>query len=136
MIRQIALLLVLIAAVWFHGNYHGKNTERLAWQTTTNDAVKQARKTEREQQEKVNAAIQKQFDDLASVHGQLIIDLDRLRNRPGRASLPTTARTECKGSTGAELSRQDAEFLTRLAARADEIRIALIACYDYADSVN
>lgn len=52
--------------------------------------------------------------------------LDELRKRPER--LPEPAREACKGATGAELSGRDAEFLARLAARADELRAALRAC--------
>jgi len=41
----------------------------------------------------------------------------------------------CQGATGKELSRPDAEFLTREAARADKIRLGLDICYKYADEV-
>lgn len=135
MIRKVILLLVLVATVWLHGNYHGKSTERLIWQQETNKAVKQARAIERQQQDAVNAIIQKQFDDLAAVNGQLITDVERLRNRPGRSNMPTTARTECEGASGAGLFAEDAIFLRREAARADEYRTGLIACYEYADSL-
>jgi hypothetical protein len=40
----------------------------------------------------------------------------------------------CSGSTGAELSRPDAIFLGGEAARADELRTALSACYAAYDS--
>jgi hypothetical protein len=49
-----------------------------------------------------------------------------LRNRPER--LPDTAKAACNGATGAELSRPDGEFLTRLAADADELRSEYAAC--------
>ncbi len=58
--------------------------------------------------------------------GQLTADLAGLRNRPDR--LPEASRPACAGTTGRELSRRDAEFLTGLAARADTLRAALAAC--------
>lgn len=135
MIRRIILLLVLIAAVWYHGHTHGVNAERLIWQQENQQAIENARTTERQQQEKVNHAIQKQFDDLAAVHGNLIADLERLRDRPRRGDMPKATGVDCQGGTGRELSREDAGFLTREAARADELRAALIGCYEYADSL-
>lgn len=63
----------------------------------------------------------------------------RLQNRPDRKPAgaggmpaPTPA---CQGSTGAELSKQDGQFLTGEAARGDELRAALSACYGAYDSV-
>lgn len=49
-----------------------------------------------------------------------------LRSRPER--LPDTAKAACAGSSGAELSRPDAEAFTGLAADADEVRTQLDAC--------
>lgn len=56
-----------------------------------------------------------------------------LRNR--RARLPEASRPACQGSTGAELSGGDAEFLVRLAGRADELRAELAACYRREDAI-
>lgn len=57
-------------------------------------------------------------------------DLAGLRNRAERAAVPASGAgaEACKGATGAELSRPDAEFLAGLAARADELRAALERC--------
>lgn len=67
-----------------------------------------------------------------------IRDIDRrhhadtagLRNRAERAAMPASGAgaEACKGATGAQLSRPDAEFLAGLAARADELRAALERC--------
>lgn len=57
--------------------------------------------------------------------------LEQLRNRPERpADMPEAGRAACAGSTGAELSRPDAAFLEREAARADVLRAELGACQD------
>jgi hypothetical protein len=53
-----------------------------------------------------------------------------LRKRAERAAVPASGAgvEACQGSTGAQLSRPDAEFLAGLAARADELRAALERC--------
>jgi nucleoid-associated protein YgaU len=54
-----------------------------------------------------------------------------LRSRSSSAT-KTVNGQDCNGST---LSAPDAEFLIREAARADEIRIGLEACYKQYDSI-
>lgn len=99
-------------------------------------AATEARATERKQQEKVNEALREQNSALAGVADKLRLELGRLRNRPERpAVVPEAPRAACEGSTGAELSRPDAEFLAREAARADEIRAGLVACYQVIDEL-
>jgi len=60
--------------------------------------------------------------------------LVQLRSRPSRSTAPATAEVATNGpaiggSTGAELFREDAQFLVGEAARADEVRVSLKACY-------
>lgn len=67
--------------------------------------------------------------------------LDSLRERPerpsGGADLPdrAAAGTEPAACTGAELYRDDASFLVRLAAEADELRAAVEQCKAAYDQV-
>lgn len=65
--------------------------------------------------------------EIRSVAAARDAGLARVRNR--RPRLPEAARAACEGSTGRELSGGDAEFLVRLAGRADELRAELAACY-------
>ena len=51
-----------------------------------------------------------------------------LQQRKERDSRESTNTTACSGATGAELSRQDAEFLVREATRADEVVVQLNYC--------
>ena len=129
------LMLVLVAAIWFHGDYHGATGERLKWQTAVQIATDEAREDEQKKQGIVNALSRKQYDELASINTGLLHDLDGLRNRSSRHSVSPNTRTVCKGTTGRELSEPDAGFLTREAARADTLRTALAACYQYADAL-
>ena len=54
----------------------------------------------------------------------------RLRDRKDR--LPEPARAACQGSTGAELSRPDAEAFTQLGRDAEKVRLDLVLCEDRA----
>ena len=79
--------------------------------------------------------IRRQKDaEIKVITGKLQSALGELRQRQERPSSADTAR-DCKGTTGAELSRQDAEFLIREAARADQLRSALELCYRQYDTV-
>jgi hypothetical protein len=75
---------------------------------------------------------------IASLNGRLGSALDGLRQRPQRSpSTPegSPAACSCTGATGSQLSREDAEFLVREAARADSLRTALDQCYRQYDEV-
>lgn len=122
---------------WAHyeidlGGYNRHKSETL---TAVNDAVEKARKEEQAKQGKVDEATQKQFDEYIAINTQLNADLDRLRKRASRKQPTKESESICEGATGADLSGEDASFLTREAARADQIRSGLKACYNYADSV-
>ncbi len=93
-------------------------------------ALQKARDIETQWQEEVNEVTTKQAEKLAEVQHHLDVAIISLRGRPKRsATLPDTPRVECAGVSGRELSREDAEFLAREAARADTIRAGLEACY-------
>jgi hypothetical protein len=88
-------------------------------------------------QDAANFAQEKQ-DEINRIESERDAALASLRNRPERptavtGSLPG-APADCKGATGAELFRSDAEFLTREAARADKLRTALDQCYRQYDA--
>lgn len=78
-------------------------------------------------------------DEIARIRADSASAIARLQSRPDRqparpSGVPSSA-PACAGSTGAELSRPDAVFLSGEAARADEHRAALQACYRWADEV-
>lgn len=134
-----AALLVAFSAGWTARAWRADaqiariNTE-LAAQTV--QAVRNARTEERRKQEKANEAIRKQAASVAAVNDALRRDLDELRHRPGRAAgVSQAARADCAGTTGAELSGEDAAFLAGEAARADLLRAALATCYEVMDVI-
>lgn len=64
--------------------------------------------------------------EIESINSRYELVVGELRQRSARMPDPPA---DCKGVTGAELSREDAEFLAGEAARADRLRSALNACY-------
>jgi hypothetical protein len=130
-----------LAGTYLVGEIDGRHNERTVWTARIEKeraaAAEAARVEERRQQEAVNDALRKQSQTLAGINSGLRRDLDGLRNRPERpADVPDTPRPACAGATGAELSRPDAGFLAGEAARADECRAGLDACYTVIDAMN
>lgn len=93
-----------------------------------------ARKAEKGLIEATEAIRRKKDDEIKVINNKLQSTLSELRQRQERSSSADTTR-DCKGTTGAELSRQDAEFLIRESARADQLRSALELCYRQYDTV-
>ena len=76
--------------------------------------------------------IRKEKDaQIANINNQLADALISLRNRPSRSQGSSNG----QGATGLSLSAEDAAFLDREAARADQLRTALDACYKQYDAV-
>jgi len=65
------------------------------------------------------------------INNQLVDAVSELRKRPSR----TAEATNGKGCNGASLYAEDGEFLVREAARADEMRVSLKACYEQYDAI-
>lgn len=110
-------------------------TER-QMQAVRADDERIARTTERDLSTKALATEQGKQNEIATINARLSAALASLRSRPERpttAGQLSSAAADCKGATGAELYRGDGEFLARIAARADEQRAALAACYQQYD---
>jgi hypothetical protein len=131
----VLIILALLAGAWWHGGYHRGKIDALANAEAVNAAVAAAIETERQRQKGVNDAVQKQADTVRDINSGLIDDIAELRKRPGRVRTVIYPGATCQGATGAELSGEDAKFLSREAARADTIRAALIGCYAAYDAL-
>jgi hypothetical protein len=70
-------------------------------------------------------------EQIKAINSQLVDSISELRKRSSRSSETTNGKS-CNGSA---LFAEDAEFLIREAARADEIRVGLEACYKQYDSI-
>jgi len=137
------LMLAVVIAFVLNGFYwhaSGSNAADTRWTARVEkeraESLLKARTKEKEMQDVFNTAQRKQAARLADTRRNLDVALDSLRDRPERSSgMADAARAGCAGGTGAELSRSDAEFLSREAARGDEIRAGLEACYSAIDAV-
>lgn len=135
---------ILAVAVAFVGNgfywhINGGRAADIRWTARLEkeraDAQAAARAKEHQLQEVYDATTKRQAARLAGVQRTLDAALDSLRDRPERpAGMPEGARSGCAGGSGAELSRADAEFLAREAARADGLRAGVEACYAALDA--
>jgi hypothetical protein len=68
---------------------------------------------------------------IKAINGQLVDAISQLRSRSSNAT-KTVNGQDCNGAT---LSAPDADFLIREAARADEIRVGLQACYKQYEAI-
>lgn len=68
---------------------------------------------------------------LKDINNQLVDAVSELRKRTSR----TTETSNGKGCNGTSLFAEDSEFLVREAARADEIRVGLEACYKQYEAI-
>lgn len=78
---------------------------------------------ERKLQQDSLTLTKKKDEKIKSISSKLNVAISKLQHRPSRNSAPTSATASTAGNscTGAELYREDGEFLTREAARADKI---------------
>lgn len=126
----LGALCLLIAS--FFGGYTKGSSDTYKYQQI--EIAKQkdiAHAKEQELQTKEDENTRRHQNEVRSIQSRLNDAIKRLRNRPER--LPEESRANCSGASGAELSREDAEFLEREAARADSIREALNTCYLHVD---
>jgi len=135
----LAVVLAFIAnGFYWHAN--GVNSENTRWKAKTFQEIAQASEAARKQESMwqgvVNETAKNYQGRVDGIRRGLDADLERLRQRPERASGVSAApRAGCAGGTGAELSGADAEFLSREAARADQLRAGVEACYEFVDAV-
>lgn len=129
-IGAMILLIVTHSYAYMTGSKHKENEHKAALLV----AEQKARDIEKTWQGAADAIVKNLEAKRAVTQRNLDTALNGLRDRPER-HLPNDPGAVCKGASGAELSRPDAVFLTRLAARGDRLQVALEACYAYADSL-
>lgn len=133
--------LALMVGAYLKGMGHGKSIVQSRWdaeKVVQERAVQvqadKARQAERQLQAKADTIAKEKQNELENLKRKHASIVAGLRDRPRRditGQLPGNPRiTESPAvCTGAELPREDAEFLAGEAARADEIRAELEACY-------
>ena len=124
---KMGLCVLVLVFSWYLG-FSFEHSRFLAYKA---DQVAQTQKLEKTYQEAANRIESNKNAQIRSINNQLVDAIDQLRKRPGR----TTETSAGQGGTGASLFAEDAIFLRREAARADEIRVGLEACYKQYDTV-
>lgn len=144
----IAAVLIAVALAASHWKVYkvGKNEVQAKWTAEKLDTAQQTLRL-LEKNTRASTELQDQADNtrrtkdaqIARITADRDAALDGLRNRPSRpggADLPAPASAGPTGScTGAQLYREDSEFLVREAERADRLRANLAQCqaaYDQA----
>ena len=122
---NIYAIIVLVAVTLFCGGFvNGCSYQQSKAEKTIRDKEHQYQadadkiRTEKDAQIKV-------------INNQLVDAVSELRKRPSR----TAEASNGKSCNGASLYAEDAEFLVREAARADEIRVSLQSCYKQYESI-
>lgn len=92
-----------------------------------------AQEAARAQQLKIEAAVDAERkvkdEHIKTITAQLNDALVELRKRPSRSTASPNASCSPTAATGAQLSREDSEFLAREAARADSVMTELRFCH-------
>lgn len=97
------------------------------------NAIKETRAKEQTLQDAADAQRKARDAKIQTLNRDLVTAIEQLRNRPERpatADVPATASSGPSGAgcTGSGLYKPDADFLTREAARAKRLGIALAQC--------
>lgn len=126
MYPQLIIATVVFALGW---QVNGWRLES-AYQKERATALLQAKAKQDQLQKQSEQTERAKNEQIRAVNNRLANALGELRHRSSR--MPDTAQN-CKGASGSELSKPDAEFLIREAARADQLRAALNACYSHSE---
>lgn len=132
------LIVAMLTGVWLERQVAERKIAKLKeeYATAQLEAIEVAVAAERQMQKEVNDALEKQSRQNRNIASNLARELDGMRKRAERAErMSEDSRAACAGADGRELSREDAGFLAREAARAEEQRAALEACYRFVDAV-
>lgn len=115
--------------------------ERAAAAKRASEESEAARKREKKLQDEADAARKADQNEIRRIAAQRDRALDELRKRPSRHTGAATTGVPANpgpgsapaGCTGAQLYREDGEFLVRESARAEIVRKALKSCYAAVD---
>lgn len=144
--KIIAITLVLTSLfVWHRYEVSKAITKTVVEQTAIyekqiKDLTVKSLKTELELKTQVAVIKGEKDAQIKSLDGKYRIAIDSLRQRQERSSSSDSTRNSSnaestKGATGAELFREDAEFLTRFARDTEELKTQLNMCYAQYDTI-
>lgn len=115
--------IVLFCSGFVSGCQHQQSAQEKVVREKEHEYQSQADKIRKDKDEQINA-----------INSQLVNAISQLRKRPSR-TLDSSIGQTANGCNGSQLYAEDSEFLVREAARADKIRVSLLACYDQYESL-
>ena len=127
---KLGICVAVLAFSWYLG-FSFSNNRFLEYKA--NQAT-QTQKLEKDYQAKAAQIESEKNAQIRNINRQLVDAISELRKRPSRATEASVGQVTgyC---TGSQLYAEDAELVTREAARADTIRVALKACYLQYDAI-
>jgi len=128
-------LACVLAGTHFFALRTGKAIVRGQWDAQRVQDEAAARKKEQAWQDAADQTTKAKDAQIQTINRRLNVALGELRNRPERPSVLPENSGACRSGTGSGLFRDDAEFLSRLAARADGIAAERDACYGVLDKL-
>ena len=124
---KLGAVAITAALFW----YMGYSFEAARFDRYKSAQAAEIRVKEKEYQAAADKIEKEKNAQIADINSKLADAISELRKRPSR----TNKAPDSKSCNGAGLYAEDAEFLVREAARADQIRAGLIACYQQYDSI-
>ena len=126
-VRIGVIALALLGSAYF--GYSFEHSRFVAFKAAITEETRQIEQQHQAQTDEIRKAKDAQIRDINS---KLVDAISELRKRPSR----TESAGNGQSGTGASLFAEDAIFLRREAARADELRAGLEACYAQYDAVS
>lgn len=153
LIKISLVSLVLAVAGLSVSSWHNQSVRRAVDETRNTILVEQQKQTIKllDKQQEVNLALQEAINernkkyakDVASLNDKYYAAITGLRNRPTRTigtnqSINYTSTNNREATTGCyptQLYREDAELVVNFSRDAEQVRLALLSCYDKYDEV-
>jgi type II secretory pathway pseudopilin PulG len=151
---KIILVLALFSGVSMYAvHWHNSTVDKAVIATRNTILVEQQKQTIKllDRQQEVNLSLQEAIDernkkyakDVASLNDKYYAAITGLRDRPTRTLgtnqsinyTSTSDRETSKGCYPIQLYREDAELAINYSRDAEQVRIALLSCYDKYDEV-
>jgi len=147
------VLLTLVLAIagaagggYYKGNSAGQAEVRQAWDKEKAEQYaayakgqEEARQREQEMQQAADKLRREKDAEIRNINARATALTNSLRDRQTRpteaSAVSSTTGARPAACSGRELFKEDGEFLTRIAAEADELRAALKQCYNQYNAV-
>lgn len=144
--KIIALLLILgVLFLWHKYEVHlaveeTVTVQKFEYEKKLQELTRKSLNTEKELKKQISKVEDDKNAEIKNIDRKYRSTIDSLRQRNERSTASNSTGSTCdaestKGATGAELFREDAEFLIGFARDTEELKTQLKACYAQYDSI-